>query len=98
MGYEIYVSIFNYFIIIVFGSNSECFVDHIIRNKQLRAHLVSETSDASSDFKISTDSELGRLKQDILVSSTISKQYACDLYFNSELLHDTCYLLILHRR
>uniref|UniRef100_A0A2S2P8I4 Uncharacterized protein n=1 Tax=Schizaphis graminum TaxID=13262 RepID=A0A2S2P8I4_SCHGA len=37
------------------------------RNKQLRAHLVSEANDnISSDFEITTDPELGRLKQDIL--------------------------------
>ncbi|CAH1714851.1 unnamed protein product [Aphis gossypii] len=37
------------------------------RNKQLRAHLVSEANDnVSSDFEITTDAELGRLKQDIL--------------------------------
>ncbi|XP_025407850.1 protein outspread isoform X2 [Sipha flava] len=37
------------------------------RNKQLRAHLVSETNDnMSSDFEITTDAELSRLKQDIL--------------------------------
>lgn len=40
------------------------------RNKQLRAHLVSEANDSTlpSDFEITTDTELGRLKQDILVS------------------------------
>lgn len=47
-----------------------------LRNKQLRAHLVSETSDGSSDFEITTDAELSRLKQDILVSNTVrSMQY-----------------------
>ncbi|VVC44570.1 Hypothetical protein CINCED_3A020537 [Cinara cedri] len=35
------------------------------RNKQLRAHLVSEASD-NSDFEITTEAELSRLKQDIL--------------------------------
>ncbi|KAF0771904.1 protein outspread isoform X1 [Aphis craccivora] len=40
------------------------------RNKQLRAHLVSEANDnISSDFEITTDAELGRLKQDILTYS-----------------------------
>lgn len=51
------------------------FVCDIIRNKQLRAHLVSEANDNTpTDFEITTDVELGRLKQDILVS----EQQACD--------------------
>lgn len=41
----------------------------VLRNKQLRAHLVSETNDNTvSDFEITAESEIGRLKQDILVS------------------------------